>query len=101
MRYLSLLALVVVVGGCSGAVTVTESDDGGSVHLGVGDELDVALPGNPSTGYNWYVATVDEAVLEQSGEPTFDAESELAGAGGTIHLRFIAAGEGSTTLDLV
>lgn len=96
-----LLTLVALMGACSSAVTVTDSDDGGSVQLAVGDELDVALSANPSTGYDWYVTAVDRAVLEQSADPTFEAESDLAGAEGTVHLRFTAVGEGSTALELV
>lgn len=101
MKYVFLLTLAVVAVACSQAVTATADHDGGSVELDVGDELEVALPGNPSTGYNWHVGAVDAAVLERAGEPTFKPQSELVGAPGLVRLRFTAVGKGSTTLELV
>lgn len=34
---------------------VTDADNGGSVHLKMGDILEVHLRSNPTTGYKWYV----------------------------------------------
>lgn len=93
--------LVLLVLACSTAVTATIDDDGGSVELAVGDTLELALPGNPTTGYDWHMGAVDEAVLRQVGETTFEPQSELLGAPGLVHLRFTAVGEGSTALELV
>jgi len=36
-------------------MVVTEADKGGDVHLKTGDQLEVRLKSNPSTGYMWYV----------------------------------------------
>lgn len=94
------LGLVMLVAACSQPVSVTADDDGGSVALTVAEELEVVLPGNPTTGYNWYVTSIDPAVLATAGEPTFEPDSTLVGAAGLVHLSSTAVGEGSTTLEL-
>ena len=65
------------------------------------DELVVALQGNPGTGYAWEVLPADVAVLEQVGEWEFEPQSNLAGAPGTMTLRFRAVEAGQQVLQLV
>lgn len=77
------------------------SDDGGRVELDQGQIVSVSLEGNPSTGYTWEVAEIDEQVLRQIGEPVFTSESQNLGSPGAQVLRFRAVGEGQTTLRLV
>lgn len=106
-----LLATMVVgaIGGCAGQTTASgsepvalyASDDGSQIELRKGHPLLIALEGNPSTGYNWQVEVLDQAVLNQVGEPEFEAESDLVGAPGTVTLRFQAVGAGETELKLV
>jgi inhibitor of cysteine peptidase len=82
-------------------VEVGPSDDGTTVDLSESDTLEVQLEGNPTTGFNWQVVdTIDTAVLEQDGDPTFDADAELAGSPGVVTLRFKAVGSGSSPLNL-
>ncbi len=82
-------------------VRITEADAGSTVELHQGQILDVALPGNPTTGYTWEVEPGAESVLQQQGEPTFEAESNLLGAGGVMTLTFEAIGRGEVTLSLI
>ena len=35
--------------------TITDADNGGTVHLKVGDTLELRLKANPSTGFMWYL----------------------------------------------
>ena len=83
-------------------VSVTAADEGKSVSAAVGDNLDVALPGNPSTGYTW-VAKTTPSFLKQEGEPTFTqgGSSGTVGAPGTLSIKFkaTAAGSGDLVLD--
>jgi inhibitor of cysteine peptidase len=81
-------------------VRVDDEDAGSIVQIGAGETLVVELDGNPSTGYNWFVRSIDEAVLRQDGEPEFVAERDLPGSPGIVTLRFTAVDEGTTTLDL-
>lgn len=93
-----LLAACSAAGGAERRVTAPS--DGQVIELGVGDILVLELAGNPTTGYNWYVTGVDEAVLQVQGEPAFTADSSAMGAGGMLALSFKALAAGETTLSL-
>jgi len=100
------LLLVLVASGAGGAaaaadLAVTEKDAGSIVELVSGDKLDVVLAGNPTTGFDWRVESIDGAVLQEAGQPSFRRESDLIGAGGEITLPFRAAAPGQTTLKLI
>ncbi len=99
MLIMSSLAL----SGCGppGEIVLSDGDSGSQISLRLGQSLVVRLEGNPSTGYTWEVAEVDESVLRQVGEIEFEAESDLAGAPGIQTLRFEAVASGETTLELV
>lgn len=101
-----LCAFALTLASCSSAgneepVRITEADAGSTVELHQGQTLEVALPGNPTTGYTWEVVPGAESVLERQGEPAFEAESELLGAGGVMTLSFEANGQGEATLSLI
>ena len=101
---LTLLLALTVATGCSPQQEVKASidDDGREMQLKKGQTLVVTLEGNPTTGYSWEAAEpLDEQVLRQAGEPEFEAESDLVGAGGVQILRFEAVNAGQTTLKLV
>ncbi len=112
-RLLLIFTLAFVLGACSPAthrqgsspipqeVTLTEEDDGSTVELGVGSTLEIVLPGNPTTGYSWEVASEETLVLMQIGEASFEPESGALGAGGKLSLRFVAMASGETVLRLV
>ena len=101
-----LCAFALTLASCTPAsneepVRITEADAGSAVELHLGQTLEVALPGNPTTGYTWEVVPGAESVLEQQGELAFEAESELLGAGGVMTLSFEANGQGEATLSLI
>jgi inhibitor of cysteine peptidase len=56
------------------------------------------LNGNPSTGYTWDVGFYVHPVIEPTGEPEYQSDSNLVGAGGTYTFRFLATGEGEAKL---
>ena len=97
-----LAVMMLVVGACQSAsgIMIDESANGTTFSVAVGEILDVALQANPSTGFTWEVTVVDETILRPFGEPTFDPESTLVGASGTMHLMFEALAAGTTTLEL-
>jgi len=76
---------------------VSPADNRKSFVLTVGDELIVALPENPTTGYRWE--------LDSPGAPLRLERDEFAaggapGAGGTRRLTFRASTEGRAHLTL-
>lgn len=80
-------------------VTVTESDNGGSVQVGAGGQLAVELPGNPTTGYVWQVANNDESILLPTAYE-FTPSSDAAGAGGVEKFTFHVMAPGAVNLVL-
>jgi len=59
------------------------------------------LPGNPTTGFQWEVSAVDNAILQPIGEPKFEPSSNAVGSGGMITLRFETVEIGKTRLKLI
>jgi inhibitor of cysteine peptidase len=86
-------------------VNVDENDDGSQVELEQGQILVVTLESNPTTGYGWEVAEIQESILEQMGEaefkPSQTGEPPMTGAGGWEIFRFKAISAGQMTLQLV
>lgn len=81
--------------------SLSEKDTSKTVELQTGDELEVLLKGNPTTGYRWEVVRVDAAILKLVGKPEFNPYSGVPGAGGTISVRLKAVAAGQTALELV
>ena len=84
-------------------VVLDATYDGMSISVVTGDLIEVALKGNPTTGYGWSakLTTEDAAILEQVGEPAYVADSDLIGAGGTYTFTFRALAAGEAQLHLV
>ncbi|MGV9680554.1 protease inhibitor I42 family protein [Nocardia sp. NPDC003482] len=83
-------------------ILVGTDGDGQSQALTVGQELAVALPDNPSTGYQWQLREVDQNVLAQEGDPQFrPGANPMPGSPGTVVWTFTAASPGTTKLTLV
>ena len=92
---LALLIGLTSCGSDGGAMRLTAADGGTRVSAAVGDTITVELTANPSTGYSWITSEIDPAMLRAVGEPSFDADSDLAGAPGVTTMEFevLAAGE--------
>src|SRR5690349_307163 len=69
---------------------ITEADAGSLVEMHVGDVLELTLPANPTTGYQWEVKDLDSAILQPVGEQTFKPSSNAVGSAGLATLRFEA-----------
>lgn len=91
--------MLVLLGACSAAQTLNLDDDGMRLELKTGDEVELVLPGNPTTGYEWVVIEAPSN-LQQVNETEFVAESDLIGAGGDFHFRFRATAPGTAQLIL-
>jgi len=98
-----LCALLLMLGGCAARppVVVTTAEAGRAVTLGPGDELQVRLAANRTTGYRWQLADDPAPILASEAEVTYeplDTAGGRLGAGGTDVWRFRAAAAGRTEL---
>jgi inhibitor of cysteine peptidase len=66
--------------------------------LKTGDELELTLPGNPTTGYTWQRVAGDEKILVQQGDYKYTPDTKLIGSGGKFVFTFKAIATGRTTL---
>ena len=79
---------------------LSESDSGKTVELSVGNELEVVLPGKPTTGYVWVVSSLDTALLSHV-HTDFIADTNAIGAGGMEIFRFKAVAVGKSEIKLI
>lgn len=107
-RALSTCVLAIVLAACAAAPTsarkpwtVTEADAGRSIRVPVGTLIDVALPGNPSTGFIWQRAAGEAGGLEAAGAARFEPAGPAVGQGGLVRLAFRVTKAGATPLWLV
>jgi inhibitor of cysteine peptidase len=107
-RFTSLMLILVIalsLSACSSSnvarVRLSEKDAGREVELHSADRLAITLEGNPTTGYQWEVASVDSAILNQIGDAEFKPDSTALGSPGKVTLTFGAVASGQTTLKLI
>ncbi len=78
---------------------VDQRDSGSEVAVEVGDEIEVHLDSNPTTGYGWVVTAQPEVIKLLSNG--FQApDTDLVGAGGVDVFVFEATSSGSGELRL-
>ena len=82
------------------SMKLSENDSGKIVEISVGDELEVALPGNPTTGYIWEVSSINSNVLRLD-KIDFVAHDQAIGGGGIEIRRFHAISEGKSEVKLI
>jgi inhibitor of cysteine peptidase len=82
------------------AMKLYENDSGKTVEICVGDELEVVLPGKPTTGFIWEVSSLDTHVLNQ-GEAHFIASDKAIGSGGMEIIKFHAIAAGTSVVRLI
>jgi inhibitor of cysteine peptidase len=81
-------------------LTLDESANGQDVELGVGQELEVRLRENPTTGYRWRLASA-AAPACQLIKDYLGVSGETHGGGGIHHWLFQGVQAGSGTIQLV
>jgi len=103
---LFVLGAVLMVGGCTSAtpppapLQIGPKQAGSTQRLAKGQQLQVTLPSNPSTGYRWDVDGALPAQLEQNGQPQFASDSTAIGAGGSEVWTFSAKASGQGALNM-
>lgn len=78
---------------------LTTEDSGGRHAARIGDDVTVALPENPTTGYRWQ-PEIDATALQQTDD-RYGGPTEPRGAGGTRRLTFRVLRSGPVHLRLV
>ncbi|MHB8896047.1 MAG: protease inhibitor I42 family protein [Candidatus Geothermincolia bacterium] len=106
----SLLLLSMLAAGCGSSTKTTPTTTpkevgnvtGESITAIAGQDFQVALSENPSTGFMWTITTTpDSKVVVQKGKSTFvqaPGSSAVAGAGGTEGWTFTAVAAGNTSI---
>jgi len=79
---------------------LTENDSGKTVEIRVDDELEVILPGNPTTGYVWEVSSLDSSILRLN-KSEFLASDKAIGSGGMEIIKFHAFASGTSEVRLI
>lgn len=83
-------------------VRFDESQPEQKVSLVLGDKLEVSLQSNPSTGYQWQVASLDMDVLDWTDGPSYvPSAPQRIGSGGICRFGLVARKRGRATLRLV
>src|SRR5512136_2840567 len=102
LAFLSVCAALASCASPAANVTkLTAKDAGSTVNIRVGNTLEIALEGNPTTGYTWEIAPDSGILLSQQGEAEFKSGSSALGSGGIVTLRFKAIQQGKTKLKLI
>ena len=78
---------------------LTESADGKSVNLRVGQQFTIVLQENPTTGFRWQFVENGKPVV-QLDRDFFKASSRQLGAGGLHEWLFHAASSGQVTITM-
>ena len=79
---------------------LNENDSNKTVEIVIGDELELILPANPTTGYGWEVSSIDTSIL-QSNKADFVTNDPAIGAGGMEIIKFHALAVGKSELKLI
>ena len=78
---------------------LTQDDSGGRRTTRVGEELNVVLAENPTTGYRWH-SEIDARTLQQTGD-RYEGPAEPRGAAGIRRLTFRVLRPGPVHLRVV
>ncbi len=79
---------------------MTKAQGGRLVRFSRGTIFYVELEGNPSTGFEWQVTSIDSGMLVQQGAPVFAAHDTLMGSAGLYRFEFRTIGPGKSCLRL-
>jgi inhibitor of cysteine peptidase len=82
---------------------LTEADQGKTIQVPSGKPFDVALEGNPTTGYDWQVGKIEGDTVMQVGKMDYVPKKHpqgMVGVGGTCVFHFKVVKPGKTKIKL-
>jgi predicted secreted protein len=99
---LTVLALLFAAScGADEPRTYTDTDTGAEIELATGDQFELRLPSNPSTGYQWIESPSDIGAFLTLVSQTYQApETDRVGVAGTEVFRYEATAQGAGILRL-
>jgi inhibitor of cysteine peptidase len=84
---------------CTGTTSLSGSDNGKTITVHVGDEIDIALDSNPTTGFDWAIDKNNDSLLALK-QMEYQASSNAIGSGGTDTFKFVTKNAGTVNLQL-
>ena len=93
------LAVVLAAAGCGRERKPAETDANTPIHARVGEEVEVFVRSNPSTGYEWSIAEAPDTTIVAPAGKRYRQRSgtkDQDGAGGTERWTFTARRPGRT-----
>jgi inhibitor of cysteine peptidase len=100
LMFVSIMSILMLpLASCTASTSLTGSDNRKTIQVHVGDEIDIALDSNPTTGYGWAIEKSDETLLTLK-QSNFSASSSLIGSSGTQTFTFVAKSAGTVHLQL-
>ena len=97
-----LTCWILTVPVCAETIRITAAANHRTVEMKVGDNLELTLAGNPTTGYVWEKVAGDNTILSLQGDYKYiPARSALVGSGGKFVFTFLGAAPGKTKLRLI
>jgi inhibitor of cysteine peptidase len=105
LTILSIL-LLIPAGGCKTQekiLQLSKADSGTEISLTKGEQFQVTLEANPTTGYEWEWLKDEATSIELVKDPEYQttADPNLVGAGGATVFTFTAKESGEGTLHLI
>ena len=102
MHTLAVLFLMLILGNpdylsAREIMKLTEKDSSKTIELHVGDELEIVLPANPTTGYMWEGSSLNSSVLKLDKSDFISGDKAL-GSGGMEVIKLHAISDGKTKL---
>lgn len=82
-------------------ISLRESAHQHIIKMKTGDNLEIILEGNPTTGYIWEKVEGDNTILSQQGDYEYIPTKLLAGSGGKFVFTFLGAAAGKTKLHFI
>lgn len=119
MRYLVLaavlLAALLVAAGCTAPpptnatatptvappAVYSANDSGRTVPLGLGENLSISLPENPTTGYSWNATVTDGLLIAETAYAPDPQSTGMVGVGGTRNWTVRGVRAGTQQFDAV
>src|SRR5579859_4814832 len=96
---LALGVFTLILTSCTGTTSLSGSDNGKTIMVHVGDEIDIALDSNPTTGYDWAIDKSNDSLLAFK-QMQYQPSSNAVGSGGTDTFTFVAKSAGTVNLQL-
>jgi len=92
-----MIILMLSLASCTASTSLTGSDNGKTVQVHAGDEINIALDSSPGTGYRWAIEKSDDTLLTLK-QSNFSTSNNAVGGSGTQTFTFVAKSAGTANL---